>query len=146
MAAQVAFKRISAIWAAAARAQGKAIHMIDNEIGAVFVPVRDIEAARDWYCGILGLEPRGDIQFGHLYVVPMRNGSGLVLDAKDFAGPHDRKPAFHFNTDDVAGAYASLRDRGVELVGEVVDGIFFTFKDPDGNLLMVADVPPAPRG
>jgi len=120
--------------------------MIDNEIGAVFVPVSDIGAARDWYCGILGLEPKGDILFGHLYVVPMRGGSGLVLDSKGFAGPNDRKPAFHFNTDDIAGAYAHMRDNGVEFVGDVIDGVFFEFKDPDGNLLMVADVPPAPKG
>jgi catechol 2,3-dioxygenase-like lactoylglutathione lyase family enzyme len=120
--------------------------MIDNEIGTVFVPVRDIAAARDWYCSILGLEPRGDILFGHIYMVPMKDGSGLVLDSKDFAGPNDCKPMFHFNTDDILGAHAYMGEMGVELVGDVIDGIFFNFKDPDGNLLMVANVPPAPKG
>ena len=118
--------------------------MIRNEIGAVFVPVRDVEAARDWYCGLLGL-PRGEVLFGHLYVVPMRDGSGLVLDSKDFVGPHAGKPIFHFNTDDVAAAHAHCAALGVDELGPVTDGVFFTFKDPDGNLLMVADVPPAPR-
>jgi catechol 2,3-dioxygenase-like lactoylglutathione lyase family enzyme len=119
--------------------------MIDNEIGAVFVPVRDIEAARDWYCSILGIAPTEEVQFGHLYLVPMRDGSGLVLDSKDFSGPHDRKPLFHFNTGDIRGAHAFLKAKGVKSVSEVTDGVFFSFKDPDGNLLMAADVPPAPR-
>jgi catechol 2,3-dioxygenase-like lactoylglutathione lyase family enzyme len=115
-----------------------------NQIGAVFVPVSDIESARDWYCRLLGLEPV-EILFGHLAVLPMREGSGLVLDGKDFAGPHDRQPLFHFDTRDLHAAHAQLEQLGAEALGPVTDGAFFTFKDPDGNLLMVADVPPAPR-
>ncbi len=118
--------------------------MIENEIGAVFVPVRDVAAARDWYCKLLGLTP-GEVLFGHLYVVPMRDGSGLVLDSKNFAGPHTGKPIFHFNTRDVPAAHALCAALGVANLGPVTDGVFFTFADPDGNLLMVADVPPAPR-
>ena len=118
---------------------------IDREIGTVFVPVRDIEAARDWYRALLGHGPGGEILFGHLHVVPMQAGSGLVLDSKGFAGPHDKKPAFHFNTSDIHAAHAQVVALGAPGVGEVTDGVFFTFKDPDGNLLMVADVPPAPR-
>ncbi len=118
---------------------------IDREIGAVFVPVSDIGRARDWYRTLLGLEPGGEILFGHLHVVPMRDGSGLVLDSKDYSGPHERKPAFHFNTRDIHAAREHALAVGAREVGEVTDGIFFTCKDPDGNLIMVADVPPAPR-
>lgn len=118
---------------------------IGREIGTVFVPVRDIEAARDWYRELLGLAPGSEILFGHLHVVPMQAGSGLVLDSKGFAGPHDKKPAFHFNTSDIHAAHAEAVASGAPEVGPVTDGVSFTFKDPDGNLLMVADVPPAPR-
>lgn len=118
---------------------------IDREIGGVFVPVSDIEKARDWYRRFLGLEPGGETFFGHIHVVPMKAGSGLVLDSKGFAGPHDRKPAFHFNTDDIHAAREQALTAGAHEVGAVTDGAFFTFKDPDGNLMMVADVPPAPR-
>ena len=117
---------------------------VSNEIGAVFVPVSDIVAARDWYCGLLAMEP-GGVLFGHLYVVPMRDGSGLVLDCKDFSGPHDRKPAFHFNAKDIPAAREHAVSSGAGEVSEITDGVFFTFKDPDGNLLMVANVPPAAR-
>lgn len=115
-----------------------------NQIGAVFVPVSNIASARDWYCRLLGLEPV-EVLFGHLAVLPVREGSGLVLDSKDFAGPHDRKPIFHFDTRDVQAARAQLDQLGADALGPITDGVFFTFKDPDGNLLMVADVPPAPR-
>jgi catechol 2,3-dioxygenase-like lactoylglutathione lyase family enzyme len=117
---------------------------IKNEIGTVFVPVSNVEAARDWYCRLLAV-PLPEIIFGHLCVIPMRDGSGLVLDDKDFAGPHASKPIFHFNTNDVPGARAFVVSLGVAGVGRVTDDAFFTFKDPDGNLLMVANVPPAPR-
>lgn len=121
-------------------------HPIKREIGAVFVPVRDIEAARAWYCDLLGLATRPDIFFGHICVIPMRDGSGLVLDSKDFVAPHDGKPVFHLNSDDIPAAFAYMREKGVALAGEITDGIFFNFRDPDGNLLMVANVPPAPKG
>lgn len=118
--------------------------VIRNEIGTVFVPVSDIVAARDWYCRLLGMAP-GEILFGHLYVVPMRDGSGLALDSKGFAGPHDTKPLFHLNADDLPAAREHAVESGAGGVSEITDGVFFTFKDPDGNLLMVANVPPAPR-
>jgi len=118
---------------------------IDREIGGIFVPVSDIERSRDWYRAFFGLEPGGEVLFGHIYVVPMAAGSGLVLDSKDYIGPHDRKPAFHINTSDIHAAREHAIQRGAAEVGPVTDGVFFTFKDPDGNLMMVADVPPAPR-
>lgn len=54
-----------------------------NEVGTVFIPVKDIKKARDWYCDILGLIADGDILYDHLYVIPM-NGTGIVLDSKTY--------------------------------------------------------------
>ena len=119
---------------------------IKREIGAVFLPVRDIEAARAWYCDLLGLEGLPEIEFGHICVIPMVDGSGFVLDSKGFVVPRTGTPAVHFNSDDLPSAFVYMRAKGITLVGEITDGIFFNFEDPDGNLLMVADVPPAPRG
>jgi hypothetical protein len=75
----------------------------------------------------------------------MRDLSGLVLDSKDFAGPHTGKPLFHLNSRDIPAAYAYMEMLGVPGLGPIIDGVFFNFSDPDGNLLMVADVPPSPR-
>src|SRR5690625_3857666 len=90
-----------------------------NELGTVFIPVSDIEKARDWYCDILGLNPDGEIQFGHLYVIPM-NGTGIVLDSKIYAEDRVFKaPAFHFNTKDIEGAFQFMTKKGVNLLTEI---------------------------
>ncbi len=111
---------------------------LQTEIGAVFVPVRHIEEARDWYCGLLGIPADQDILFGHLYCIPMQKGLTLILDSKIFpkSSPSDA-PLFHFNTQDIEAAYRHLQEMGVTLVSAIESGHWFTFRDPDGNLLMV---------
>lgn len=37
-----------------------------NEVGTIFIPVKDIQKARDWYCDVLGLPADGDILYDHL--------------------------------------------------------------------------------
>lgn len=108
-----------------------------NQIGSVFIPVSNIEKARDWYCALLGIPADGEILFGHLYVLPMQ-GTGLVLDSKIYATDHVFKvPAFHLNTNNIEEAYQFMKSLNVELVTEIEHGHWFNFKDPDGNLLMV---------
>lgn len=110
---------------------------IKNEIGTVFIPVRHIEEARDWYCDLLGLPADGDIVHGHLYVVPME-GTDIVLDSKIYTEDNIfRAPAFHFNTEDIHAAYDYMKSKQVDLVTEIQHDHWFNFRDPDGNLLMV---------
>ena len=74
---------------------------IKNQIGTVFIPVSKIEKARDWYCDILGLQKDGEIQFGHIYVLPMK-GTGIVLDSKIFSEKNILiTPLFHSNTENI---------------------------------------------
>ncbi|WP_020576085.1 VOC family protein [Actinopolymorpha alba] len=122
---------------------------VKNHIGAIFVPVRDVVKAREWYTRLLGLPIGDELPHGHLYVVPMDGGSGLILDEMPRWGgdrpggpPTYQTPAFMFDTDDVRAAYAHVRDYGAELVTEVEPGGWFTFRDPDGNLLMVCGADP----
>ncbi|EMR07301.1 Glyoxalase-like domain protein [Bhargavaea cecembensis DSE10] len=108
-----------------------------KRIGTVFIPVSNIEKARDWYCDILGLKADGDIQFGHLYVIPMQ-GTGIVLDSKIYA--KDRvfqTPPFHIETDDIEEAFSYMSNKNVEMVTPIEHHHYFNFKDPDGNVLMV---------
>lgn len=121
------------------------VYAIESEIGGVFVPVRDVEAARDWYCRLLSRVPDGDVLFGHLFVVTMKGSTALLLDSKDFQGPHVSKPVFHFNTRNLEAARSHALSVGAANVSPIVDDAFFTFNDPDGNLLMTASVHPAPR-
>lgn len=117
--------------------------MIESEIGGIFVPVSDVLAARDWYCRLLKRPAVEDVLFGHLCVLPMKNGAPLLLDSKDFSGPHANKPLFHFNSKDLVGAREHAAANGASDISPIRDNAFFTFKDLDGNLLMIADVPAA---
>jgi catechol 2,3-dioxygenase-like lactoylglutathione lyase family enzyme len=109
---------------------------IVNQIGAAFIPVSDIERARDWYCDILGLPADGEILFGHLYILPM-NGTDIVLDSKIHSEETIYKaPPFHFNTNDIEEAYEYMKSKNVELTTGI-EGNWFNFRDPDGNHLMI---------
>lgn len=111
---------------------------IKNQIQGVFIPVRDIEQARDWYCGLLGLPNDGEIHFGHIYVVPMQSGPDLVLDSKIYSPDHiHHVPAVQLATDDIEQAYAYAQTKGVEVLTSIENGHWFNIKDPDGNVLMV---------
>ncbi|WP_082231993.1 VOC family protein [Halobacillus massiliensis] len=112
---------------------------IVNEVGTVFIPVRDVEKARDWYCELLGLTPDAEVLHGHLYVLPMK-GTGVVLDSKIFSEEAVfNVPAFHFNTTDIKAAYEFLKEKQANLVTEIEHGHWFNLKDPDGNMLMVCE-------
>nr|WP_248930794.1 VOC family protein [Paenibacillus hamazuiensis] len=112
--------------------------------GAAFIPVRDIEKAREWYCRILGLSADSvNIMNGHLCPLPLE-GPGVILDTMPMWGgkeaggaPTFKTPAFMFLTDDLPAAYAFMKEQGGELVTEIENGHWFAFRDPDGNLLMV---------
>ncbi|KQX57277.1 MULTISPECIES: VOC family protein [unclassified Paenibacillus] len=116
---------------------------IKNRISNVFIPVRNIEHARDWYCRLLGIAPDGDILFGHLYALPM-DGTSLVLDQMPMWGgnepggpPTYQTPAFMFQTENIQASYEFMKNNEVELVTEIQNEQWFAFRDPDGNLLMV---------
>ncbi|MWV44279.1 VOC family protein [Paenibacillus sp. HJL G12] len=111
---------------------------IQNHIQTVFIPVSDIEKARGWYCGILGVPADGEILHGHLYILPMRGTAGIVLDSRIYAPEKVfRFPAVQLRTDDIEGSYAYLKARNVELASGIEYDQWFNFKDPDGNMLMI---------
>ncbi|MGG1685477.1 VOC family protein [Pseudalkalibacillus sp. NRS-1564] len=110
-----------------------------NEIGAVFIPVKNIENARNWYCDLLGIPAHGDIVAGHLYVVPMK-GNRLVLDSKIYSEHNLYKtPPLHFNTKDIEVAFSFMKEKRIELITDIENGHWFNFKDLDGNVLMICE-------
>jgi len=107
-------------------------------IGAIFVPVRDIEAARHWYARLLGAADVPVIRHRHLAVFPTTGGGpDLVLDSRIFAAASGRNAAlFHFVADDIAAAHDHVTALGAEILAPIQSGHWFTFRDPDGNVLM----------
>jgi len=117
---------------------------IKNKVGSIFIPVRDIEASRLWYCRVLGLDAADcSIMAGHLCPLPME-GTGIILDTMPMWGgrepggaPSIETPAFMLMTDDLQGSLSFMKELGVELVTEIEHDHWFVVKDPDGNKLMI---------
>ncbi|MDF2646048.1 MAG: Glyoxalase/bleomycin resistance protein/dioxygenase [Paenibacillus sp.] len=121
---------------------------IMNKVGSIFVPVRDIEKSRRWYCRVLGLN-EADVQImnGHLCPLPMMDGAGIILDTMPRWGgdrpggaPSIETPAFMLLTEDLPGSLDYMKELGVELVTDIQHDHWFVVKDPDGNKLMICRV------
>lgn len=111
---------------------------INHIIGAVFVPVSDIERSRDWYVNLLDLADSYEILFGHICTIPLTNGTNLVLDSKIFKDNVKKDyPLFHFNTDNIELAFESVKSKEVEVVTEIEHNHYFNVKDLDGNMIMI---------
>lgn len=117
---------------------------IQNKIGSVFVPVRDLEKSRLWYCQLLGLNVMEcEILNGHLCPLPMQ-GTGLILDTMPMWGgeepggaPHITTPACMLLTNDLEAAFAYAVETEVDIVTTIENNQWFVIKDPNGNLLMI---------
>lgn len=110
---------------------------IKNKVNGVFIPVSNIENARDWYCKLLDLPTDGELFFEHIYVLPMQ-GIDLILDSKIYAAENVFKiPAIQLSTDNIEESYEYMKSLNVELITEIENGHWFNFKDPDGNVIMV---------
>jgi catechol 2,3-dioxygenase-like lactoylglutathione lyase family enzyme len=121
--------------------------MLGNCTSSAIVAVSDIDRAKQFYAGTLGLEPVGDSEDATIYrtgatrliVYPSEHAGGTSANAVVFDGP-----------DNMAALAAELRGKGVvfeeypELGMEIVDGVHVAggfkgiwFKDPDGNILHI---------
>src|SRR5947209_1415363 len=113
-----------------------------SELGTVMVPVSDQDRAVEFFTQKLGFEKRTDVPYGEgdrwvevapagaattIALVPPREGESAGIETR-----------IGFTTADVNADHASLRERGVDVDGEVmrmggpVPPMFF-FRDPDGN-------------
>jgi predicted enzyme related to lactoylglutathione lyase len=119
-----------------------AIHPIQNRIGAVFVPVSDMTRAVAWYSRLFGIDPGETSHDGTICDLPMAGDTGLILDANKPISGHSTQPLCFFWTDDIAAALAHLRARDAEITSDVTDigsVSFISFRDPDGNPLMICE-------
>lgn len=111
----------------------------------VSIPVRDMDAARAWYGGVLGLEPSKLWQRGEGPAMGAEFETGTVTIA--LIDPTAIGFEFSPNTvpialqvADAAAARADLEGRGVSFADTIDSGVchIVPFRDPDGNALMLA--------
>jgi catechol 2,3-dioxygenase-like lactoylglutathione lyase family enzyme len=120
------------------------------------LPASDIERARRWYAEKLGLEPTMEIPGAGLVYPAGGSPMGFLLYPSEHAGTA-RNTAAGWLVEDVESAVADLRSRGVEFeefeTGDIktVGGIASApdgggksawFRDSEGNILNIAQLPP----
>jgi len=117
------------------------------------------EEALDFYCGKLGFEVDTDLDFGHMRWLtvgfPQDPGRLVLLqrigDTTPTAGPDTSEMLRELterggsswmilNTDDCHATYATLAERGVEIIEEPTErpyGIDMAIRDPFGNQIRI---------
>lgn len=120
-----------------------------TEVGRVAVTVADQDRALDFYVNTLGFEKRADIPFGDgmrwIEVGPAGapTAIALVLPREDQqAKPYEA--GLILTSEDIDADHATLRSRGVDTDPEVQRWgapvpPMFSFRDADGNTLMVVE-------
>lgn len=116
--------------------------LFDQRVHAV-LPVPDVEAARPFYEGTLGLQPYAIVPNAILY---QAGGGSIFAISKSGGKPSGAHTQMAFTVPDVPAAVAELRARGVTFeeyeTPKTIDGVarmaFGTaawFKDPNGNTI-----------
>lgn len=114
------------------------------------VPVADQDRAKDFYVDTLGFELLADRAMGPgqrwLQVAPKGGETSITLVTWFDTMPAGSVDGIVLESDDVDADVAALADRGVAFDGAIEDapwGRFATFRDPDGNGLVLQSPPPA---
>jgi len=120
-------------------------HPIANKVGGVFMHVSNMERSANWYHQLFGMPERSSVT-SKVHSLKMSAGSNFVLDQHGYdrgLAMNDR-PILMFDSPDVHAAYRYVKQLGIPIEWEIEQypGMaFFTFRDPDGNLLMVCGKP-----
>ena len=119
--------------------------MLSKNDAVATIAVKNIDVARKFYEGVLGLTPQPAAEEG---VLPFKTGDTTVLVyTSQFAGTN-RATAATWNVDDLEGTIASLKSKGVTFEHYDMPGVTRKgdvhgtgssraawLKDPDGNIL-----------
>jgi catechol 2,3-dioxygenase-like lactoylglutathione lyase family enzyme len=107
----------------------------------ITVATKDIDAAAQFYGGVLGLPELK--RWGQMPGVEFETGNLTIAIMQSDAFGLEFQPNNHpieLRVDDFDGAKAELESRGVTFEGEVIDSGFCKqtfFRDPDGNALAI---------
>jgi catechol 2,3-dioxygenase-like lactoylglutathione lyase family enzyme len=126
--------------------------MLGSASTHTMIAVRDVDRAKAFYSGTLGLTVADDRASAVRY--DTRDGTWFLVYRSDLAGT-GKSTCMRFEVDDITAVVKDLRGRGIvfeeyDLPGvKTVDGIAehesgargAWFKDPDGNILEVAQYP-----
>ena len=113
-------------------------------IDTVILRVSDIERSKEWYTQKLGLNAiHQDEKLGLVVLDTFSPTSLTIWETEEKIEPNPRTTTYPiFSTIDAKDAHAQLKKRDVN-VGEIITDhvvTYFTFYDPDNNVLEVCQV------
>jgi catechol 2,3-dioxygenase-like lactoylglutathione lyase family enzyme len=114
-------------------------------VRTIGIPVDDQDRALAFYEGTLGFEKQLDGEFAPgqrwIEVAPIGGGTSIALMKATADVPAGIDTQIRLATPDVAGVHSSLIAGGVDADPEVIPYPvpMFTFRDPDGNTLVVVE-------
>ena len=117
------------------------------------VPVTNHDRARTFYVDRLGFDLISDRPMGPdgrwVQVAPKGAQTSITLVTGFETMPPGSVKGIVLETDDLVADVAALRDRGVEIEGDVEEapwGRWVTFDDPDGNGIILQATAPVGAG
>jgi predicted enzyme related to lactoylglutathione lyase len=116
-----------------------------TEMRTVGVPVANQDRALEFYVDTLGFDTRLNVPMGDgerwIEVAPPGATTTVALVAKRDGQPAGTETGIRFSTEDADADHAHLRASGVDVDAEIIrwPGVppMFTFRDPDGNVLVI---------
>lgn len=115
------------------------LRLYDN----LFLPADDVERARSFYAGTLGLPLHFDFPSAGIVSFSVGDeGPSLILSSRL------SKPSIWFEVEDVRASMSELAARGVTFLSEpfaVRTGLAVEFEDPFGNRLGITDYSTQPE-
>jgi len=117
-----------------------------TQLGRVMVPVKDQDAAIDWYTTKLGFSLAADVPFGEgdrwVEVAPPNGGAAIALVPPRGDYQPGRMTGIALESSDPRADHAELQANGVDVDAELMGGdgtvpLLFMLRDGDGNNLMI---------
>ncbi|MEN2766300.1 VOC family protein [Ornithinibacillus xuwenensis] len=118
---------------------------IEKRVDTIFIHVTNLKKSVKWYSQLFGFEVSETEIISPIYTFNMGEGRpGLTLDDHSLDDScklvPSNQPLFNLSTSNINAAYEHVKELGGEIVTEIQtypDLSDFSFKDPDGNILMV---------
>jgi catechol 2,3-dioxygenase-like lactoylglutathione lyase family enzyme len=118
-----------------------------TQLGTIGIPVRDQDRALGFYVDKLGFEKRMDVPYGQgerwLEVAPTGAATTIALMRARDGAPAGIDTQVRLTTDDARANHADLLAQGVDVDADVIPYPvpMFSFRDPDGNRLVIVERP-----
>jgi predicted enzyme related to lactoylglutathione lyase len=114
-------------------------------IGFVGIPVTDVQRAREFYEGVLGLKVSDEMMGGKWIEYAMDGDTLAIANVGEQWTPSDQGTAVAFEVEDFDKAVKRLKDQHVRFAAEPFETQcchMAVVQDPDGNKLIIHKLKP----